>query len=248
MRKTSMKRVVSVVAVLSIGLPVLLAHAGAQQGGGPDPAASWNHLWRDVLIDLFVIGSVFLAAGLYWVYRYRATRSGQLGDAPKLTKMAAVAFAVIPAFLFMADDFYLAAKGWTVWNEYRNVPRDAVEVKVTGSMWSWMFEYDNGVVTTFDPDSKTGDGLVVPVGKAVVLRMTSTDVVHSFFLPEYRVKEDLMPGRVTYLWFKPKAAGETIATCAEYCGNRHSFMWAKVKAVPPAEFETWLADMKRKGA
>ncbi|MBF0096077.1 MAG: hypothetical protein HQM04_05345 [Magnetococcales bacterium] len=241
-----MKRVVSAMAMLGLGLTALLAQAGAP-GAVPDPAASWNHLWRDVLIDLFIIGAVFLAAGLYWVFKYRATREGQVGEGPKLSKMAAISFAAVPAFLFMADDFYLAAKGWTVWNEYRNVPRNALEVKVTGSMWTWSFEYENGVTTIFDPDSKTGDGLVVPVGKPVVLRMNSVDVVHSFFLPEHRVKEDLMPGRVTYLWFQPKAVGETIATCSEYCGNRHSFMWTKVKAVPQAEFDQWLANMKKGG-
>lgn len=243
-----MKRAVSAMALLGLGLPAALAEAGAKVGM-PDPAASWNHLWRDVLIDLCIIGGVFLAAGLYWVYKYRATRPGQVGDPIKLSKINAIGFAVVPAFLFMADDFYLAAKGWTVWNEYRDVPRNALEVKVTGSMWSWNFEYENGVETTFMVDTKEGEGLVVPVGKPVVLRMTSTDVVHSFFLPEYRVKEDLMPGRVTYLWFQPKAAGETLATCAEYCGNRHSFMWSKVKAVPQAEFDAWLASKKqRKGA
>ncbi|MEO5348625.1 MAG: cytochrome c oxidase subunit II [Magnetococcus sp. YQC-3] len=238
-----MKRVVAAMAMMGLGLPALLAQAGAP-AAVPDPAASWNHLWRDVLIDLFIIGGVFLTAGLYWVYKYQATRPGQVGEGPKLSKLAAIGFAVIPATLFMADDFYLAAKGWTVFAEFRNVPRNAMEVKVVGSMWNWTFEYENGVVTTFDPDTKTGDGLVVPVGKPVVLRMTSTDVVHSFFLPEHRVKEDLMPGRVTYLWFHPKKAGETLATCAEFCGNRHAFMWAKVKAVPQAEFDTWMASMK----
>ncbi|MBF0125672.1 MAG: cytochrome c oxidase subunit II [Magnetococcales bacterium] len=243
-----MKRAVSAMAMMGLGLPAVLAEAGAQ-AGIPDPTASWNHLWYDVLLDLAIIGGIFLAAGLYWVYKYRATQPGQIGDAPKLTRSAAIGYALVPAFLFMADDFYLAAKGWTVWNEYRNVPRNALEVKVTGSMWQWSFEYDNGVTTSFEPDSKTGEGLVVPIGKPVVLRMTATDVVHSFFLPDYRVKEDLMPGRVTYLWFNPNKLGDTIATCAEYCGNRHSFMWSKVKVVPQAEFDTWMADKKQnKGA
>ncbi|MBF0285637.1 MAG: cytochrome c oxidase subunit II [Magnetococcales bacterium] len=239
-----MKRAVSAMALIGLWLPAALAVAGPK-GGLPDPAASWEHLWRDVLIDLFIIGVVFLTAGLYWVFKYRATRPGQVGDAPKLDRLSAIGWAVVPAFLFMADDFYLAAKGWTVWNEYRNVPRNALEVKVTGSMWAWNFEYDNGVVTTFDPDAKEGEGLVVPVGKPVVLRMTSSDVVHSFFLPQHRVKEDLMPGRVTYLWFNPKAPGETIATCTEFCGNRHSFMWTKVKAVPQADFDAWMAKQKQ---
>ncbi|GAB0056645.1 Cytochrome c oxidase subunit II [Candidatus Magnetaquicoccaceae bacterium FCR-1] len=239
-----MKRAVSAMVLMGLGSAAALAEAGAK-GGIPDPAASWNHLWHDVLLDLFIIGIIFLSAGLYWVWKYRADRPNQLGTAPKFDKITLIGLAVVPSFLFMADDFYLAAKGWTVWNEYRDVPRNAMEVKVTGSMWNWNFEYDNGVSSSFMVDSKEGDGLVVPVGKPVVLRMTSTDVVHSFFLPEYRVKEDLMPGRVTYLWFNPVKAGETIATCAEYCGNRHSFMWTKVKMVPQAEFDAWVAQKKQ---
>ncbi|MBF0628768.1 MAG: cytochrome c oxidase subunit II [Magnetococcales bacterium] len=239
-----MKRAVSAMVLTGLGLSATMAGAG-EKVAMPDPAASWNTLWHHVLLDLFIIGIIFLAAGLYWVWKYRATRPNQIGEGPKLSKIAAISFAVVPSFLFMADDFFLAAKGWTVWNEYRNVPRNAMEVKVTGSMWSWNFEYENGVTTSFVVDSKEGEGLVVPLGKPVVLRMTSTDVVHSFFLPDYRVKEDLMPGRVTYLWFNPSKTGETLATCAEFCGNRHSFMWTKVKVVPQAEFDVWVAKQKQ---
>ncbi|MBF0418375.1 MAG: cytochrome c oxidase subunit II [Magnetococcales bacterium] len=238
-----MKRAVSAMVLMGLGAVAALAEAG-EKSAIPNPAASWNHLWHDVLLDLFIIGIVFLTAGLYWVWKYRADRPNQVGNAPKFDRITLIGLAVVPSFIFMADDFYLAAKGWTVWNEYRDVPRNAMEVKVTGSMWNWNFEYENGVTSSFVVDSKEGDGLVVPVGRPVVLRMTSSDVVHSFFLPDYRVKEDLMPGRVTYLWFNPDKAGETIATCAEYCGNRHSYMWTKVKMVPQAEFDAWVAKKK----
>ena len=73
----------------------------------------------------------------------------------------------------------------------------------------------------------------------MVLRMKSDDVVHSFFIPRYRIKEDLMPGRVTYLWFYPKDKGEHVFTCTEFCGTNHSEMWGKVKVVSQEEFDEW---------
>ncbi|MBF0212505.1 MAG: hypothetical protein HQM00_02940, partial [Magnetococcales bacterium] len=110
-----MKRAVSAMVLMGLGL--FASMAGANEKAMPDPAASWNTLWHHVLIDLFIIGVIFLSAGLYWVWKYRANRPNQIGQGPKLSTIGAISFAVIPSFLFMADDFYLAAKGWTVWNE-----------------------------------------------------------------------------------------------------------------------------------
>jgi cytochrome c oxidase subunit 2 len=76
------------------------------------------------------------------------------------------------------------------------------------------------------------------------MRMTSRDVIHSFYLPDFKVKEDSMPGRVTYLWFYPKEPGEHIITCAEFCGVLHSNMRGTVIAMPEDEFNKWLAEEK----
>jgi len=78
--------------------------------------------------------------------------------------------------------------------------------------------------------------------------MTSRDVVHSFFLPDFKVKEDLMPGRVTYLWFYPKEPGEHLITCAEYCGVIHSSMMGTVIAMPQDEFNKWIEAEKKASA
>ncbi len=200
-----------------------------------DPAAEWDSLWEHLLIDLGVIGGIFAIAAAYMLFKYQATSPNQVGSGPKLSVAQAIGWVLIPTFVFMADDFYLAANGWTLWNSYRDVPANALEVKVTAHMWAWDFEYENGV---------SSEVLKVPVGRPVVLRMTSEDVVHSFFLPKYRVKEDVMPGRVTYLWFNPKAAGNTYVTCTEFCGANHANMSADVQALPPAEFTAWLDSAK----
>ena len=227
-------------ALIGIGLVGASSHALAEAGRIGDPAESWEKLWTTVLWDLWIMGIIFGALAVYWLIKYKAKNEEGVGEAPPLTRVQVWSWALVPVFIFMADDFYLAAKGWTAWNTYRNVPENAMEVKVTGSMWSWEFEYANGLTTTYDVDSKEGDGLVVPVGTPVVLRMTSHDVIHSMGLTKYRVKEDMMPGRVTYIWFNPKEEAESWATCVEFCGVLHSRMFAPVKAIPKPKFDTWL--------
>jgi cytochrome c oxidase subunit 2 len=145
-------------------------------------------------------------------------------------------WALIPAFIFMADDLYLAGKTWALFNDYRNVPENSYEIKLESAMWSWNYTYPNGVEAMND--------LRVPAGRPVVMRMTSRDVIHSFYLPDFKVKEDSMPGRVTYLWFYPKEPGEHIITCAEFCGVLHSNMRGTVIAMPEDEFNKWLAQEK----
>lgn len=218
-------------------VPVLIfATAPAFAAEPPNPAAGWDRLWDELLVDLWVLGGVFALGAIYMMIRYRARPGNTVGNGPKLTAAQALGWMLIPAAIFMADDFFLAAKGWTLFGIYRNVPADALEVKVTGRQWSWDFDYGNGV---------TSDTLKVPVGKPVVLRMTSDDVVHSFAMSEYRVKEDTIPGRVTYLWFIAEKPGKTVATCTMYCGLAHSHMFADVEAVPAAEFHAWIDDQTR---
>lgn len=215
----------ALVMALGWNSPALAAYTG------PDPAKGWDVLWSHVLIDLLAIGVVFSLAAIYMLVKYRAKSPDDVGNAPKFTKAQALAWALIPAAIFMADDFYLSANGWSLWNVYRRVPENALEVKVVGHQWYWDFDYGNGVVT---------NELKVPVGRPVVLRMTADDVIHSFFMPAYRVKEDVMPGRVTYLWFLPTKPGTEVATCTEFCGTSHSQMFTTVVAVPPEQFAAWM--------
>jgi cytochrome c oxidase subunit 2 len=203
-----------------------------------DPARGWDRLWREYLVDVSIIFAVFAGLGAWFMWRYRRRSPHEVGSAPPLSRAAAVGWVVIPVFVFMADDLYLAARTWQLWNVYRDVPADRLEVRLEAAMWRWDFTYPNGVQATNE--------LRVPAGKPVMLRMTATDVVHSFYLPDFRVKEDSMPGRVTYLWFYPQKTGEYVATCAEYCGMMHSKMTGKVIVVPPAEFAAWYEDEARK--
>ncbi len=200
-----------------------------------DPATGWDHLWNEVLIDITVIGVIFGIAAIYMMIRYRAKSPEDVGSAKPLSSARAWGWALIPAAIFMADDFFLSAKGWTLWNAYRQVPENALEIKATAQMYSWEFDYGNGVLA---------DELLVPVGQPVVLRMTSMDVLHSFFLTEFRVKEDVMPGRITYLWFHPREPLETFVTCVEFCGTGHSVMATAVKVLPVDDYTAWMTEAK----
>lgn len=198
-----------------------------------DPALGWDRLWHEVIVDITVIGVLFALLAAWFIWKYRRRPDRQQGEPPKLTPAAGVAWTVIPVFVFMADDFFLAANGWQLWNTYRDVPAERMEVQLESGMYSWDYTYANGV--------KTQNELRVPAGKPVVLRMTSRDTLHSHFIPDFRVKEDSMPGRVTYLWFHPKKPGEHLVTCAEYCGVMHSYMSGRIVVLPPKEFEDWYA-------
>lgn len=128
------------------------------------------------------------------------------------------------------------------YNKESQAPDDAMRVKVMGWKWSWAFTYDNGK----ENDSmkiytgQTVPVLKLPVGKPVVLEMTSQDVLHSFYIPAFRVKRDVQPGgRISTMWFVPNKTGIYEVFCAEYCGEAHSKMYAKVEIVSQSEFDAW---------
>ena len=197
-----------------------------------DPAAGWDHLWREVIIDITIIGVVFALITAWLLWRYRHRPGNETGHAPKLSAAAAVAWVVIPTFVFLADDLYIAANGWHLWNVYREVPADRLEISLETGMYSFDYTYPNGL--------RTQNELKVPAGKPVLLRMTSRDTLHNHFIPDFRVKEDSMPGRITYLWFLPKEAGKQhVVSCAAYCGVMHSYMAGKIVVLSPEDYKAW---------
>ena len=223
----------------------------------------WDELWHEIMIDLWVIGVVFGGAALIMLFAYKAKDPNAVGKGPNLSKAQAIGWVLIPCALFMADDFFLAAKGWTLWNVQRDftgvTEAGATEIKVTGNQWYWTFTYDNEVETETmfynTPDNcgegetscYDGEGLVVPVGKPVMLRMDSADVIHSFGVAHYRMTEDVMPGRITYLWFMPEESdiGQRIViTCREYCGANHSIMAGQIHVKSQADFDEWMTEQE----
>lgn len=124
--------------------------------------------------------------------------------------------------------------GWgaKVFFENNRPPSDAMEILVVGKQWMWKLQHANG--------KREINTLHVPVGQPVKLTMTSEDVIHSFFIPAFRVKQDVVPGRYTQLWFEANKAGTYHLFCTEYCGTEHSKMVGSVVAMAPADYERWL--------
>lgn len=124
--------------------------------------------------------------------------------------------------------FYM---GWVGYKKLRAAPPDALEINIIGRQWMWEAQYPDGRRLTNE--------VVVPRNKPVKLIMTSKDVIHSFFVPDFRVKQDVVPNMYTSLWFEATEVGDHPVYCAEYCGAGHSAMLAKVKVLEPQDFEAW---------
>jgi cytochrome c oxidase subunit 2 len=136
---------------------------------------------------------------------------------------------VLPLILCVAIFFW----GLNGWMKSQVAPGESMEIQVTAKQWLWQLEYPDG--------SKTVNDIHVPVGKPVRFVMTSEDVLHDFFVPDMRVKADVVPGRYTQVWFTPTAMGLHTVTCAEYCGKGHSDMQAKLTVETQDKFNEWLA-------
>jgi len=137
-----------------------------------------------------------------------------------------IVWTVIPTVLVLLMFYF----GWVDFQYLRNPPKNAMAVNVIARQWSWHFKYGNG---------KESDVLKVPLNKPVELIMTSEDVIHSLFIPAFRIKEDCVPGMKTHLWFNADEAGTYDIFCTEYCGVSHSHMLSKVIVMPVSEFESW---------
>jgi cytochrome c oxidase subunit 2 len=225
----------TVAGAMLAGVASMPLHAASEATGAVkinDPAKGWDHLWHEVIVDITIIGILFAIVTAWFIWQSRRRPGNEVGASTKLTPAGAVGWVVIPVFIFLSIDLYTAANGWVLWNHYRDVPANRMEVKLESGMYSWDYTYANGV--------RTQNELIVPAGTPVMLRMTSRDTLHSHYIPDFRVKEDSMPGRITYLWFYPQKPGEHIVTCAEYCGVMHGYMAGRVIVKAPDEYAAWM--------
>jgi len=134
----------------------------------------------------------------------------------------------VPLIVSMVMFFW----GAYLFYQIRVPPKDATQLFVVGKQWMWKIQHPEG--------QREINTLHVPVGRPIKLTMTSEDVIHSFYVPAFRVKMDVLPGRYTELWFTATKAGEYHLFCAEYCGTKHSGMIGRVVVMEPADYETWL--------
>jgi cytochrome c oxidase subunit II len=175
----------------------------------------------------FLVGLTIVL--LVFIYRYNSKRH-PVADQIEGNNKLEVLWTVIPILIVVAM-FYFGWIGWTPL--YSNAPKNAIPIKTVGRMWKWSFEYENG---------KKTDTLFIPQGKPVALDLVSMDVIHSFYVPAFRVKMDVIPGKKMKVWFIGNAPGNYDIFCAEFCGLQHSGMFTAVKVMPPDQYDKWYID------
>lgn len=165
---------------------------------------------------------------LYFVFRYNKKKHKVAIQNEGNIKLE-VLWTVIPILLSLMMFYF----GWEGWKPMYKVPKDAMTVTSTARMWNFGFVYENG---------KESTDLVVPVNKPVKINLISVDVIHSLFIPAYRIKTDIVPGREKAMWFIPEREGDYDIYCAEYCGLQHSYMKSMVKVLSQEKFTAWYGD------
>ena len=225
-------------------------------------ASNWSSIDNAIIITFWVTGFVFVTLGLFlvyclWNFRYQKNRRSEYK--PEDKKLEAI-LVVVSAIAVAA----LLAPGLSVWNNYIKVPKDAVKVEVLAYQWGWNYRLpgEDGVlgktsIRNISDDNPYGLYLDDPYGKDdlivqdadlhlqlnanVEFLLRSIDVLHNFYVPEFRAKMDMVPGLVTYYWITPTKIGEYEILCAELCGIGHYVMFGKVVVEEEKDYSNWLA-------
>jgi cytochrome c oxidase subunit 2 len=198
----------------------------------PPQASSVAH--RIDVLHYTVIGTAFLVAFLSFVFvvifliRFRE-RPGRKPPRYHPTHRLEIGMAGFTLAVFIA----WWCVGFSQYRDIHEVPNGALRIHVVAKQWMWQFVYPNG--------ANSEDVLRVPVGQPVEVLITSRDVIHSFYVPAFRLKQDAVPGRITTIWFTATMPGEFPILCAEYCGAGHSRMRGRVVAMQPGDFANWVS-------
>lgn len=175
----------------------------------------------------FLIGLTVVM--LVFIYKYNKKRNPKATQIEGSVKLEII-WTVVPFLLTMLMFYY----GWLGWKPMQKAPKDAMEVTVYGRMWNFSFEYENGRRT---------DTLFLPKDQPVKLNLVAMDVLHSLYIPAFRVKQDMVPGKEdNSMWFEPQKVGTYELYCAEYCGLQHSYMYTYVNVMEDSTFQAWITD------
>lgn len=196
-------------------------------------ASEVDSLFYFVLWTSTIIFALVIVAKVYFAVRFRRKDPAEVPQPIHESKLLETAWIVIPTILVLI----VFTWGFKVFVKLNSAPPDAYQITVRGKQWFWEFQYPNGTVVANE--------MHVPIGQPVKLLMSSEDVLHSFFIPDFRVKHDVLPNRYTSLWFEATAPGEYQIYCTEYCGTSHSGMLGKVIVQTEEEFAAWLNEQSQ---
>lgn len=228
-------------------------------------ASNWGFIDTTIEITVWVTGIVFILVLLFLAYcviKYKYQEGRRAEYEPENKKMETWLMGLTTVFIAV-----LLAPGLVAWNEFVTVPEDAVQVEALGQQWQWSFRYpgaDGKLGTTDttkitwenpfgikmdDPNGQddvliAGDNLHLALGQPVQVLLRSTDVLHDFYVPEFRAKMDLIPGHVTYIWLTPTRKGTFDIMCFELCGEGHYIMRSQVTVEDTADYDAWLQEQQ----
>jgi cytochrome c oxidase subunit 2 len=199
-----------------------------------DVAAMQDRLWDDILLWVVGIFVVVETALIVTVVRFRRRPGGPAAKPIHGNTTLEILWTIAPAVILA---FIAVPTVRTIFQTYGKPAGTALEVRVVGHQWWWEFQYPQlGVITANE--------LHVPSGRTVYLTLEAADVIHSFWIPAFGGKRDVIPGRTNHMWFTPKATGSFPGQCAEFCGASHANMLFKVVSQSQAEFDAWVATQK----
>ena len=224
-------------------------------------ASNWGSIDNAIIITFWITGVVYVAVILfmaYCVYRYRYQKDRRADYDPENTKLEWWLTGLTTVGVVA-----LLTPGLLAWNDFLDVPPDATEFEVLGKQWDWSYRLPgkDGVLGTSnarfvsgdnpfgvnpkDPNGQDdvlieGDDLHLPLGKPLKVLLRSIDVLHDFYVPQFRAKMDLVPGMITFFWFTPTRTGTFDILCAELCGVGHHAMRGTVVVEEKAAYEEWL--------
>ena len=227
-----------IVVSLLVILCTLLVYTGLNNIGLLPLQASLQAVSIDHLFQIHIGLISFLFSLIVVILGYSLVvfrrKKGETGDGAHIegNTTLEIVWTLIPLMIVI----YLAYLGAYSLGEVRRIDMSALQVKVTAGQWYWQFQYPESGVTSTE--------LYLPINRQVDLQMTSNDVIHSFWVPEFRVKQDIIPGQVTELRITPTILGDYKVRCAELCGASHAYMEGIVRVVDQAGFENWIKDQQ----
>lgn len=182
--------------------------------------------WSAISVFFTILIAVLI---LYFMVRYRRRGVDEVGLAERAPYWLEIAWSIVPLFIALA----MFAWGARVFYNIYRAPKTAVEYWTVGKQWMWKFQHPDG--------HREINALHIPVGQPIKLNIQSEDVIHSVFIPAFRIKQDAVPGRQTSVWFEATKPGVYHLFCTEYCGGEHSKMIGWIYALEPEQYQAWLA-------
>ena len=193
-----------------------------------DLATRVDEIYFFALLVTLVFSLLIAGLILFFIVRYRRRSEDEVGKPERGGLWLEITWSVIPLIILL----FMFVWGSTIFFDMRMAPAGAAEYYVTGKQWMWKFQHPEG--------PREINELHVPVGQDIKLIMTSEDVIHSFYVPAFRAKMDVLPGRYTTYWFRAEKTGTFRLFCAEYCGAEHSYMRGSIIVMEPGDYEEWL--------